>query len=133
MILADGAVTDPTPNNIAAVPSTNAKEATNYVKDNVDPELDSWEINMNNGLLRMHFTETIKFSSFSTGKLVLSSDVSTGTNVVAHLIGDKSVVVNSHADSISSDYTTIVIQLHKDDMDAIKNIPTLANNQDHSH
>eukprot|EP00729_Bicosta_minor_P004714 gene4714-23313_t len=133
MIFAEDAVTDPKPNGIAAIPISNAVTATLYTPDDVDPTLESFELSMNTGLLKMHFSETIKFSSFSVGQLVLSSDVTSADGVVSYTISDSSVVLNSHADSVASDYTTIVIQIHEDDMNAIKNIPLLANNQDHTH
>lgn len=136
MILAEGTVTDPTPNNISAISSSNAVEATLYTKDNVDPQLHatkSFDLNMNAGYIKMHFTEAIKEGSFIPGSLILYSDVSSAVGVVSHPISSKSLVVTNHADNVDSHYTTIRIALHKDDMDAIKNIPLLANNKGNTH
>jgi hypothetical protein len=136
MIFADGAVTDPKPNNIEAIPSSNAVEATLYTSDNVDPELHptkSFDLNMNDGYILMHFTETVKEDSFVRGSLTLYSDVSTAGGVKSHPISSNSLVEIGHADNVDSDYTTVRIALHKSDMDAIKNIPSLANNADNTH
>merc|ERR1719272_2377527 len=133
MILAEGAVTDPRPNRIAAIPSSDAFESTLYTKDNIAPQLDSFELNMNDGYILMHFTETIKEDSFVPGRLTLYSDVSSAAGVVSHNIGVQSLVETNHADNVNSDYTTIRITLHKSDMDAIKNIPLLANKKGNTH
>jgi len=136
MILAEGAVTDPKPNRIAAIPSSNAVEAFVYTSDNRSPELHatrSFDLNMNDGYILMHFTETIKEDSFVAGSLTLYSDASSAVGVVSHGISSKSLVETNHADNVNSDFTSIRITLHKDDMDAIKNIPLLANNKGNTH
>lgn len=136
MIFAEGAVTDPKPNNIEAIPSSNAVTATLYTSDDVDPQLHptkSFDLNMNDGYILMHFTETIKEGSFVPGSLTLYSAASTTVGVKSHGISSNSLVEIGHADNVDSDYTSIRIALDKSDMDAIKNIPLLANNKAHTH
>jgi hypothetical protein len=64
---------------------------------------------------------------------VLSNDAGVLSGLVTHTISQKSVVVTDHTDSVDSRYTTIVVQLHKEDMDLIKNKPSLAVDEDSTH
>jgi len=123
MSLVQGVATDPTPNAARSISATDALQGA-YVADTKPPSLKQFDLDMDNSLLTMHFSETIDAMSLKPDKLVIQS--SKNSKDVSHPISRKAVVDTKASVSTTSDFTTIVVILAKIDMDLIKNLPALA-------
>jgi hypothetical protein len=114
------AVTDTSGNGLTEMAT--GRRADAYTADAVAPTLDTFDLDMDAGELRLTFSETVNTSTFIPGRLTLLS-VANGSSAgaLSHSISVHSVVATDAVDS-----TIIVVVLNTIDSNPVKNEPALA-------
>ncbi|XP_062518522.1 uncharacterized protein LOC134193700 [Corticium candelabrum] len=78
--MSDVAVKDMSGNRLVTVPVDNSLQVRNYTTDSIRPVLTSFDIDMNDGRVTFHFTETVNVTSFDlTDVTVLSRPMKNAT------------------------------------------------------
>jgi hypothetical protein len=80
-----------------------------FKEDSVAPTITSFDLNMNSGVLSMTFDETMEADSLDVAKLK-----------VQNANGDSHILADVHSVGITTDSTTISVQISLDDMNALK-------------
>jgi hypothetical protein len=116
MLLATG-------NSLAKIDDGSALKATSLVKDKTNPDLSSFELSMNTGLLTMLFSETVVAKNFDP------------TQLTFHQLADGSGQKYTLKEGTPSttDSTTVTLQLAKDDLNAIKSDAALVVDEGSTH
>jgi hypothetical protein len=74
LFFADGAIFDTNQNPLLGVEFSNALLCSNFVPDTTSPELISFDIDLNEGTIHLHFDEVINAQSTDFSKITLSSN-----------------------------------------------------------
>lgn len=101
--------------NIEILPDS-AMQITSHVEDNTRPSLDSFDLDLDNGVLTLVFNESVNITTFDMTQLTLQSDMS-GPSSTYTIIGGVPTQRLS---------TTIDLSLLVSDLNAIKALPGLA-------
>uniref|UniRef100_A0A1X7V1F8 Uncharacterized protein n=1 Tax=Amphimedon queenslandica TaxID=400682 RepID=A0A1X7V1F8_AMPQE len=109
--LADTTVLDMNNNNLTSIPVAGAEMVSLYIDDVLPPELLSFTLNLNNGLLSMTFDETVNASSLRPSFLALRPNENISTPVL---------VLSSMTPLQSLHWPIINITLTKMDLDTLK-------------
>jgi hypothetical protein len=139
LLLDENAVQDMSTNAIAHVPS---EFCTGYTKDVTKPQLNSFDLDMTSGILKMTFTETVKASTFDvTGATLRVGEFKPAANDGSGVAGEEeeplmfvetaSVVVTSTSrrDFTLLDGLVQAIELSVQDLNLIKRASELAVSQ----
>ena len=111
-----GTVDDTNGNPSIEILPSSAMQITSHVEDNVRPSLDSFDLDLDNGVLTLVFNESVNITSFDMTQLTLQSDRS-GPSSTYTIIGGVPTQRLS---------TTIDLSLLVSDLNAIKALPGLA-------
>ena len=111
-----GTVDDTNGNPSIEIPPSNAPQITSHVEDNTRPSLDSFDLDLDNGVLTLVFNESVNITSFDMTQLTLQSD-RRGPSSTYTIIGGVPTQRLS---------TTIDLSLLVSDLNAIKALPGLA-------
>lgn len=114
------AVQDMNGNNLTAVDSMNVNV---FSRDGTSPQLESFTLNMNTGVLSMSFSETINGSSFDPTQITLRSD-SSDISAVSHTLTG-GYWEKLYQDSLNLSFTI-------DDLNELKRLIGLADEKDHT-
>ena len=117
--LPGGSVKDLAGNNLTAVSSTSATQATLLTPDTTSPEIQSWQLDMDLGQVTLSFNEAVQASSLSGVGLSLQPYSSNAPVAERFSLTGK-------ASSTTADGTTLVLNLTAADLNSIKAITTLA-------
>ena len=115
------AVQDMNRNNLTAVDSMNVNA---FSRDETSPQLESFSLNMNTGVLGMSFSETINGSSFDPTQITLRSD-SSDISAVSHTLTG-GYWVKLYQDSLN-------LSLTIDDLNELKRLIGLADERYHTY
>jgi hypothetical protein len=107
-------VTDMNSQSVVAISHTNAKNARNFTDDVIPPKLFSFAMNLNTGVLKLFFDESVNAGSFVYNKVIFQSTVNTTAPTY------KSVSLTTGGNVLSSNDDTLVVQLSKVDLNSIK-------------
>jgi len=120
LAISPSAITDMRSNSVTAIPNSNGLllAASAYVTDNVPPLLGSFDLNMNNLMLTLSFSESVNTSTLVDASLSISSSPSP-TAYVLSLFGGETNSVNS---------AIVVVSLSAKDGNALKRMLGLAKN-----
>lgn len=108
-------VSDMNGNPVIPIPSGSAEQVTMFMDDEVRPRLLAFDLDMNEGLLTLIFSETVNVSSLRANEITLQL-LAVVTNVFAHshtLV--RPVTLDSQVDD-----TSVFIRLNPFDLDEIK-------------
>jgi hypothetical protein len=111
-----GTVDDTNGNPSIEILPSSALQITGHVEDNTRPSLDSFDLDLDNGVLTLVFNESVNLTSFDMTQLTLQSDRS-GPSSTYTIIGGVPTQRLS---------TTIDLSLLVSDLNAIKALPGLA-------
>ena len=106
--------------NVIGVSSGSAHKVGTYIKDTTSPQLVSYTLDMDSGLMGMTFDEPILLSSFDPTGLTLNNAASSPTSTYGLTGGNAMPVTNPFAD------TELVFELMYNDINEIKSRTTLA-------
>ena len=109
-------VDDMNSNSIVAIQTSNALQVADYFVDNTDPQIESFDLDLNQGLLSLHFDETIIASTFNVSELTL----------VDRYMQPRVSYTLSNSLHTTEDSDQIVVALSKADLDSITAQTTLA-------
>ena len=99
-------------NPVVSIVDGEAKLASNYTPDTTSPELESFDLDMDTGIMTFTFDETINSELFHVDSLTLQSEVDTTDPLALYTLkGGDWTMVNS---------TTLTLNLTIDDQDEIK-------------
>lgn len=109
LALSENVVADTNGNKLVAVPASNASMASMFIPDTTNPILRFFELDMNIGILRMTFSETVDTATFMLMLLTIQDDV----------------IANSTFNFLSSTWSmeldpVIYINISKLDLDLLK-------------
>ena len=116
LTISAAAIADTSSNAVVAILNGQALQAGTFVSDGLSPVLRSFSLDLNSGLLRLTFDETVYAGSFNVSALAL---VNRGTRP-----NSRHVPINSTPSTTNS--SVMVVTLAKTDLDAIKAITDLA-------
>ena len=111
-----GTIDDTNGNPSIEILPSNAMQITSHVEDNTRPSLDSFDLDLDNGVLTLVFNESVNITSFDMTQLTLQSDRS-GPSSTYTIVGGLPTQRLS---------TTIDLSLLVSDLNAIKALPDLA-------
>ena len=118
-------VADMSNNSLTPIMSTAALGNGTFIEDMTSPSLVSFELDINYGLLRLTFSESVNSSSIDSTELTIqSSQVANNLTSMYSLMDDSSVPVIELSDGV-----VLVFTLTESDLNNIKQIVTLATNE----
>lgn len=79
--LTNRTILDTSGNGVIPIPDGSAEPVQRYVRDNIPPLLQGFELDMNTGLLTLSYSETIDIFSLDPTRLTLQNQVYLGTTV----------------------------------------------------
>ena len=115
--LTSSAVEDTAGNSVMAVSDNNAEQATALTRDDVQPELLSFSLDLDQRLLALTYDETVDVSTFSITRVILQDRQTRPT---------QSVTLGALSTIQSPDGTVVVIGLSDDDFNLITSTFPLA-------
>ena len=112
------AIQDMSSNNVRPFSTENAFQVNTFVMDDVRPELNSFNLDMDEGILTLLFTESVQTDGFlDPTSITLHSSVPSS----AH-----NYTLSGGVFQMSGPLSAVPIQLTTDDLNAIKDIPAFA-------
>ena len=114
--LSSSTVSDMNSNEAVAIGTSNAIQAADYIDDNTRPQIESFNLDLDEGVLSLYFDETVDASTFNVSGLTLVDRVSQHRALIT-------LVTSSHT---TEDSHEIVVTLSKIDLDSITALTTLA-------
>ena len=118
--ISEGAVSDPSGNPLVGISSDNPLNVTEAVIDQVPPELASFSLDLDSGVLQLSFTEVVDTSRVSVSGFVLTDDSPPG---VTYALTTSSVDFNTSTIFASS----FNITLSDQDLNSVKSMEELGN------
>jgi len=73
LVVSSYLVTDTTGNPVVAVPSSSAMQASTFVQDSTLPYLVTFDLNMNTGVMTLHFSEPVRTLNFAVSAFTLQN------------------------------------------------------------
>eukprot|EP00729_Bicosta_minor_P014074 gene14073-34823_t len=125
LVITTGLVEDMFANPVTAIEDGSAKAAALVTPDDLEIELDEFDLNMNTGMLTLSFSESPDLANVYPERLVLQS-LQTSSATSFPISGYETIALSS------TDPSVVNVKLKKVDMDAIKAIATLATKIDGS-
>lgn len=104
-------------NYLSSIPKTSARSFTHFIDDTVSPVLSSFDLDMNDGILKLYFSEPVIASTLNVSEIFIQSRFSRRDGTYFQLTGGEILTPNSDL---------IVIQLLSSDIESIKNTTGLA-------
>ena len=108
-----GSTKDMALNELIEIKSTNGKKAHDFTKDETEPKLEKFEIDINDGTIELLFNEPIKLSDVDFSKLVISAGPSADSTNITLQPGKVAKGSNDLSKSV-------ILTLHQDDIAEIK-------------
>ena len=115
-------VEDTSGNAVAVISTASALQASMYVGDGRNPRLLSFDLNMNNGYLTLHFSETVNVSTVNFGGITLQSNSHVDSNSTNLYTLTKGTVLTA------SNSPDVVLALNNADLNALKTRGIATNN-----
>ena len=109
-----GAVQDIAGNDIPTVLRSEAREASSFTRDATNPSLLSFDIDMNTGLLILHFSETVNYMSLTFSGITLQNDSSGSDPIHSHTLTGGNVT--------PADDVNITVELNMSDLNQLKSL-----------
>ena len=116
LILSEGAINDTNGNPIVPIHNGNATQASLVIPDTSNPQLANFSLDLNEGLLRLTFNETVNFNSLNVTSLTLQNST---------VISDSFVTLTGGTIRNFQDSTDVEILLTLQDQNDIKRIRAL--------
>ena len=116
----DNTAEDAAFNSLTLVPKTRALQVTQLWNDSTNPILRSFTLNLDNGILMLSFSETIRLNSFNYSAITFQSS----TNIT--LAEDNHTLTGGIINGTSGNSSEVYIILSSYDLNTLKSIPTLA-------
>ena len=113
------AIEDPEANFVTSISTYNALRASNYTRDLTRPNLLSFDLDMNIGLITLTFDETVSAATFNPPSIVLQNDIYVPTTYYT--------LTEGYFPSVDS--TVISISINVYDLNEIKKIRNIATNR----
>jgi hypothetical protein len=85
------AIDDMNKNQVVAIGSDSARQVSWFYHDTVSPELTSFDLDMDIGLLTLYFSETVNGSSLDVNQIRLQTEQIGGSLVEFHTLGNSTV------------------------------------------
>lgn len=121
---AAGATVDMRFNPMAAIPASSAIRATTYIVNRIPPELSSYSLDMNTGVMNMTFNDAVNGSSFRPETVTLQN---------ARRVPVTDTQARFTFSTATSTQTaigfTLVVNIARGDLDVLKQLRQLARNQ----
>ena len=114
--LSSSTVVDMNTNDVVAIGANSALEVADYVRDETSPQIESFELDLDDGVLSLFFDETVDASTFNVSGLTL-------VNRVSQYSASYTLTTSTHTTENSH---VIVVSLSKADLDSITALTTLA-------
>ena len=118
-------VNDVFDNPVIPVTSLSAQQASFYIQDSTSPELEQFNLDMNNKILTLYFSETVNGSSLNITSLTLYEEPTEYDNVEHYTL--QSSTTTTLYDSI------VIVKISDDDFNEIKKLTNLATNDDNTY
>jgi hypothetical protein len=115
-----GAVRDNSNNPVVAKPRNAAEKVNRYTPDTTPPELISYDLDMNGGVITLVYSEPVDAASVNPKQIAVLANASNGTSSFTF--------TNANVSDVDS--TTITCSLFRNDMDAIKRFYPLATSKE---
>ena len=115
-----GAVFDMNNNLLLPISDTLALQVDQFTEDTVPPTLQSFNLDMNTGILTLMFSETINASSFEVTQITLQDAANIENVTDTHMISNYSINLSVY------DSTVITVQIVPLDLNEIKRLYNLA-------
>ena len=103
---------------VSRTSGVNALQVALYTEDLIPPQLAAFNIDIDMATLTLELTETVDASTLNVTHITLQSD--------KYGIPGQNFTLTSSSQSFSSDNTTIIIELSRDDLNALKFLTDLA-------
>ena len=120
-------VSDPAGNQVIEINQTHPLKAQMFLNDMERPALDSFDLDVDEGVLTLHFSETVNVSSFDFESFTLQSHYSTFVYTQAK----QHVLLNGEFQSIG-DVADVIIQLSREDRNLLKKL-IIANTRERTY
>ena len=119
-------VADMVGNQVEEIPFSEPEPVTKYSYDDTRPEIVSFDLDIDSSNLTITFTETVNVSSLDVTQLRLQSEQDHFNQVLSSYTLTSYPPYPNTSASFSDDSPVIVIQIGHEDLNAIKNIRSLA-------
>ena len=110
LTITENAIRDPAGNQVVAITSNNARQASTLTTDSVSPRLVSFNLDLDQRLLTFSFDETVAARTFSITRVRLQDDQSNPS---------QTVTLGAFTRTSSEDGTTLVFDFSDDDFNSI--------------
>ena len=102
----------------------NALQVTLYTEDTIPPYLAAFNLDVDSGMIILEFSETVNAATLNVTYVTIQSDVSSP---------NQTFTLTSASGTSSDDNTTIIIDIGRDDLNAIKFLTQLAQDSSSTH
>jgi hypothetical protein len=127
------AILDMVGNNVTAIATDDAQPNIGYTPDTTSPALLSYELDIDSGNLTLTFSETVNVSSLDTTQLTFHSKRNIwASDYINYTLNSHPPYPNTSA-SFSPNGVVVVVQIGHEDLDAMKNLRTLATSVDDTY
>ena len=116
IVLPNDTVLDTSGNPNTVIPSNNALQITSHVADLIHPTLENFDLDLNEGILTLLFSESVNVTTFDPTQITLQNALSNPTYAFS-LTGGQFTL---------ADLTTIQLTLSRNDLNIIKGMTGLA-------
>ena len=118
LVFTSDAIRDMNSNPVISRPATNPIRIGLYSQDTINPVLSAFNIDVNQGLLTLEFSETVNSASLDVSRITLHSDPNGQAN--------QSFTLTNSSLTMTSDGTRIVINISRSNLNSIKFLTDLA-------
>jgi len=112
-------------NSVVSIPNETAQRTVNYTRDISGPVLQSYELDLDEGLLILSFDETISVNSYIPSGITLQNAANASTANMNYTL--TSGMVNNTDDPV------VIIRLMQIDLDSLKSQNNLATSQQNTY
>ena len=110
-------IVDMNGNPVEPIVNSSAFQVTNFTKDEINPQIESFDLNMNVGIITLSFSEVVSYSTIRPQQLTLYASNDTSNTTMYSLTGGYVV---------PSDDTILVLFFNSTDLNEIKRLTELA-------
>ena len=118
-----GTVDDTNGNPSIEIPQSSALQITGHVEDTTRPSLESFDLDLDNGVMTLIFSESVNITSFDTTQLTLQNDQNSPSSTHTLRGGVASQRLS----------TTIDVSLLTSDLNDVKALPNLASRRSNTY
>ena len=118
--LTDMTIEDMSNNRVIEILPINAVPVSIFISDTMAPDLVSYNLDFDSGIIQLTFSETVRVSSISVEEFTIHSSINETSTAYALYS------LNSTSEVISSNHHIVSLQISADDQNIIKQMTTLA-------